>query len=248
MKYSQKMIEMRLESLLKRSLVYNLKELELLPDMEKVLVISPHFDDDVLSCYAAMSLHIRNNHKVDILYITDGSASEKDGCNSGSLCELRRKEAINAVMKLNKNINIYFLDEPDGTFYPNNKSISSVKEILGDGKYTTIYSPHWQDGHKDHRMTSRLLKQVLSGLDLSPRILLYEFWVPLQNPNCYVKLDNEVASGKWEAIECHKSQMAYLNYKRLAQIINEFRGMQLKLPSCEVFKKISKEEFINQCI
>lgn len=246
MKYSQQMIEMRLEALLKRTEVNSPEELQMLSVKENVLVISPHFDDDVLSCYAAMTYHVKYGHKVDVLYVTDGSACEKDGCIGDNICEVRRKEAKDAILSLSEDIEMYFLDQPDGTFIPDDKSVSRLKEILMMGKYTTIYSPHWQDGHKDHRMTAKLLNLALSDLDLSPQILIYEFWMPLQDPDLYVKLDPEIAYNKWKAIECHKSQMSYLNYKRLAQMINEVRGKQLNLSCCEVFKKLSKEEFLEK--
>lgn len=242
---TQKMVEFRLDSLLKRTKVKEMKELLIEDGFKRVLVLSPHFDDDVISCFGAISAHVSKNHKVDIIYITDGSASEDSGLSREELILLRKNETRNALEIISSKIDVYFLDEVDGEFQPAAAIIEYLGKFIVENKYDVIYCPHMKDGHRDHRMTALLLKLVLEKVSISPIIIFYEFWLPLDNPNCFVPI-NELEAKKRQAILCHESQIKYLDYAKLAYMVNSYRGKQIGAESCEVYEAMLKEEFLEK--
>lgn len=242
---TQKMVEFRLDSLLKRTKVEEMKELLIEDDFKRVLVLSPHFDDDVISCFGAINAHVNKNHKVDIIYITDGSASEESGFSKEDLMQLRIKEARNALEIISCKIGVYYLNKVDGEFKPDDAVVEYMGKLIMENKYDVIYCPHMKDGHRDHRMTALLLKMVLEKVSICPMILFYEFWLPLDNPNCYIPI-NELEEKKRQAILCHESQIKYLDYAKLADMVNLYRGKQIGVESCEVYESMLKEEFLEK--
>ena len=63
------------------------------PEGQRVLVIAPHPDDDVIGCGGTIRLHRRLGHSVFILYLSDGERGIKN-MNPIKTAELRRVEAV----------------------------------------------------------------------------------------------------------------------------------------------------------
>ena len=55
----------------------------------KVLVLSPHPDDEAIGMGGALSMHLENKDPVTVLYMTNGKGA---GVSNGELIDIRRKE------------------------------------------------------------------------------------------------------------------------------------------------------------
>jgi len=51
---------------------------QLLANTQRVVVVSPHPDDEVLACGGLLALHARRGGEVMVVAVTDGEASHRD--------------------------------------------------------------------------------------------------------------------------------------------------------------------------
>lgn len=103
---------------------------------EKILVIAPHPDDEILCCAQTLREKIKDGAQVSIVYLTDGDAFRRGHFfDSLRYADTRRDESKNAAQKLGlKKSNLYFLGFPDGHL-----SDLNTKELISafSGKRTT---------------------------------------------------------------------------------------------------------------
>jgi len=130
---------------------------------QKILILAPHQDDEVLGCGCLIRKSLQKGSQVKCIYITDGSQSFSDKLSSKGLVEARMEEAI----KLAKHIGMeepIFLGCPDSTLSPNDKNaINDIVKVIEEFKPDAIFIPYFLDGHRDHTATSGL---YLSSIDL----------------------------------------------------------------------------------
>lgn len=225
----------RLNKLLEKTCVENIKPANFIAN-SKVLIIAPHFDDEVLSCYGAIKKHIEHNAEIDIVYITDGSASKNSGLVPYDLWQLRKKEAAKSLEKFRENISVIYMDLKDGHFNIDSDEIDFLISILLKKTYSYIYCPHSSDTHNDHKEAYRLVMNTIEHINYNIIIRYYEFWNPLKKPNIYIDISDEW-DGKIEAMKAHKSQLLDLNYIDLLTEIDSVRGGQVGCKYAEMFKE-----------
>lgn len=105
------------------------RNLEILKN-DRVLIVAPHPDDEILACAGVIQKCILNKSSVYVLYITDGENNKLSLLYSKNLLkpstsnrfvllgEIRKQESANACKILNlKKENLIFLDYPDGGIY-----------------------------------------------------------------------------------------------------------------------------------
>jgi hypothetical protein len=66
----------------------------------KVLVLSPHPDDDVIGCGGALLRHREGGHHVVLIEVSDGSASRSGGLLPDAMARQRAREATEAAHEL----------------------------------------------------------------------------------------------------------------------------------------------------
>ena len=153
-------VKVRLQSLLSKTSISSAKEPDFI-SKSKVLILSPHYDDDVLCCFGAMMKHVQQGSQIHILYITDGSASQNSGLDSDELCKIRKKEAENALFMYFPTVLPMYYNKKDSEFISSEEDIFRFSELLEKEKYNYIYCPSIIDTHSDHKQTYNLLKQTL---------------------------------------------------------------------------------------
>lgn len=235
-------VKIRLQSLLNKTAISTLTEATF-SQGGNVLILSPHYDDDVISCFGAMTKHYEQGAHLDILYLTDGTTSKDSGLTKEELHKIRKVEAANAVNTFFKDVNLEHFNHEDGHFAMTLEDVTRLSKLLQEKQYDYIYCPSITDTHEDHKETYKLLRQALLESGLKCTIRLYEFWYPLKKPNVYVDFA-DCEEKKWESIACHQSQMKYLNYVELAQTVNAHRGLQAERKWCEVYEEMSSSKLI----
>lgn len=157
------------------------------PPGNKVMVISPHPDDDVIGCGGTLSKHVDLGHRIKVIYVTEGSR----GGSQSNLKEIREIEAINALSSIGVN-NCAFLSHKDGEIHIDNDAIEQLIILLKDFNPDTIYTPHVRDNQPDHIMTNILLREALTKIELpSINIIGYEVWSPLE-PTILVNISDYI--------------------------------------------------------
>jgi LmbE family N-acetylglucosaminyl deacetylase len=116
---------------------------------------------------------------------------------------------------------------------------TAVAEVLTGEHPQLIYVPHPREWHPDHKAAGEILKQSLDMCAVSvPEIRGYEVWTPLSEYAVVVDI-TAVMPRKLQAIRCHVSQLADLDYAHAAQSLNAYRGViAARAPFAEVFERL----------
>ena len=221
---------------------------------KKILVFSPHPDDDVIGCGGSIALHAQRGREVEVVYVTSGDAgSLKHGPKE--LSRIREKEARQAAAVLGVK-RVDFLRMQDGYVEANAASIRTVVRLIRERQPDAVYIPHERDGHRDHRRTHEFVKEAVfrafgpwfRDCGKTPwavrAVLCYEVWTPLEEFS-YVEDITGVMKAKMEALGRHASQIGPVSYADGVEGLNRFRGVMTgKGQYCECFKVLHTEGVI----
>ena len=207
--------------------------------MSRVLVISPHPDDESIGCGGTVRKHVEANDQVRVVFLTSGEKGGH-GRSEHETARLREHEAGTAADILGIR-EIEFFRLPDGAVRATRSAVLRLRESLTAWKPKVIYLPHGGEMHADHRAAVRLLKQALRGINgYEPRILAYEIWTPLQQLGEIVDITPFVRV-KRAAIRAYRSQCAVMDFAAAALGLNRYRGEMHSWPEgdyAEVFSEL----------
>lgn len=120
-------------------------------NMNKILVVAVHPDDETLMCGGALLKHKNNGDEIYWLIITN--ISEKHGWKEDVV--RKRQQEISKVSKMygfDKTFKLNFpttkLDE-----IPINNIVSSISDVFNEVKPNIVYLPNRSDVHTDHQIT-----------------------------------------------------------------------------------------------
>ena len=196
------------------------------PEGQRVLVIAPHPDDEVIGCGGTVRLHRQLGHTVSILYLTDGERGIKN-MNPIKCAELRRVEAVRSAGHLDvPEENLHHLHLRDGDLINQSGTNYDFRDILQRADPDIIYLPSFIETHRDHYAANILLK---NNLVKSATICAYEVWTPLI-PNRLVNISN-VVEAKKNALMEHASQLKELDYLDAAMSLNRYRAAMYRKSS-----------------
>lgn len=181
------------------------------PSSGRVLVLSPHPDDEIFGCGGALAKHSQQKDRVKIIYLTGRGE--------------RKKEAKVATQILGID-DLIFLGFEDGNLSAGREEIAAVKKIINNFKPDLIYAPFWLDPHPDHRATTEILNNILTRINFKGEIWSYEIWQPLMT-NRIIKID-AVFAQKVLAIKAYKSQLQERGYLRAIKGLNSYRAGMFK--------------------
>lgn len=188
---------------------------------ERLLVLAPHPDDEVIACGGLIALHLRERRPVRIVVATDGAQA--------GTAETRAEETIRGVSRLGNGTEIEFLGYPD-------RSLSDdvgerLREQLLAFRPDLILVPSPVEIHPDHLALSRAFcglvqRDAALFAELAvAKIAFFEVSSTLR-PNALVDI-SEVAEAKYAAIAEHASQLAIRDYTSYARGLNAYRAMTL---------------------
>jgi len=188
---------------------------------ERLLVLAPHPDDEVIGCGGLVAQHLRENRLVRIVVATDGA-------EAGSNPADREDESRRGVALLG-DAPIDFLRFPDRRL--DDAVAPCLREILLDFRPDLIAVPSPIEIHPDHVALSRAFCELVQRdetlfADLAvAKVAFYEVSQPIR-PNAIVDI-SDVAQAKYAAIAEHRSQTALRDYTAFARGLNAYRAMTL---------------------
>ena len=185
----------------------------------KVLVVSPHPDDEAIGCGGAIRAHVELGDEVHVLHLTSGELGVPGG---EATSEVREAEAEAASQILGTS-SVTFWREPDGNLRVTELSVRRLRDFLIEMKPDRIYVTHFADAHTDHAAAAQL---VLGAVKLAPgaQVLMYEVWTPLQRYDVVVDIAR-IISYKRSAIRAHESQDRRNSFSEAALALAHFRGL-----------------------
>lgn len=202
--------------------------------MSRVLVISPHPDDEAIGCGGTIRKHVVEGDRVDIVFLTSGEAG-----GHGTLPELtakiREAEARSSASILGVE-SVEFWRLCDGAIAPTDLLVARMAALIS--MVDRVYVPHSAEQHADHQAAWLLaLKAVdTNGQDRS-KLRGYEVWTPIQNILELVDI-SPYLDVKLEAIRAHASQCSVMRFDEAIQGLARYRGEMHSWPGgdyAEVF-------------
>ena len=180
------------------------------PDANRVLVLAPHPDDDVIGCGGTLCKHVQAEDDVMVAYMTDGSRGNIDLRESLNLVAKRKDEAQKAaaVLGIKKLKFLGFQDQKLEYFVADCANV--IADILLDYGPDLVYLPFPLDYNRDHLATARIAVQAFVELDYLCSVFAYEIAPPIL-PNRIVDITKQVEL-KRRAVMCHGSQMGHNDY------------------------------------
>jgi LmbE family N-acetylglucosaminyl deacetylase/glycosyltransferase involved in cell wall biosynthesis len=190
---------------------------------ERLLVLAPHPDDEVIGCGGLVALHLREHRPVRIVVVTDGAEAGDR--------QVREEESRKAVGAIGP-AEIEFLRFADRQV---DRQLSSLQDrilpIIEAFKPDLIAVPSPVEIHPDHLAVSRAFcdlvqkhEQLFADRAIA-RVAFYEVSAPIR-PNTLVDISS-VADAKYTAIDAHASQLALRPYRAYAEGLNAYRSMTL---------------------
>jgi LmbE family N-acetylglucosaminyl deacetylase/glycosyltransferase involved in cell wall biosynthesis len=190
---------------------------------ERLLVLAPHPDDEVIGCGGLIALHAREGRPVHVVIVTDGAEAGD--------ATVRREESRRGLAIVG-NATFDFLDYADRKLDQHLDELQQkLRAAIAAFNPDLIAVPSPVEIHPDHLAVARAFCDLVqSDATLfadraAARVAFYEVSAPIR-PNTLVDI-TEVAAKKYEAIAAHQSQLAQRQYSRYAEGLNAYRSMTL---------------------
>jgi len=191
--------------------------------MAKVLVFSPHPDDDIIGCGGTIAKHKKICDEIGVVYLTSGGLTDNSHEREG--------EATRAAKFLGVD-SLKFLRWKDHEVAKTPKNFETIIDIVSEFNPGLIYCPTKDDQHIDHKATFDLVTRATNL-----PTCLYEVYPGMQQIEAEDYEDiTEFIDQKIVALKVFKSQKcdlaeAYYNHAK-------FRGIMSGAGRfCEVLKK-----------
>ena len=216
---------------------------------KKILILSPHADDEILGCGGIISRYSSSGHSVYVLILTNP--------NEGAP-EIYSKKDVNIIREEAKKANdligtkkVFFENLPalNLKFYPTYKISNIIEKYISKINPDTVFIPSTNDIHDDHKIIFLAAKVALRANKKNSikKVLSYEVLSETEwnennktfSPNYFVKLNKSDINNKIRAFLKYKSQVKKLPHPRSKQIIlslSKVRGSQAFMHYAEAFK------------
>jgi len=209
----------------------------------RTLVLSPHYDDEVIGAGGAVLTQIERGHRVRVVYLTDGRMGMPSIPDKALVEETRRAESHQALEILGVR-EVYHLSEPETMLRPGKALVQKLIPVVRGFAPEVVLVPWFFDNHVDHVEANRVLLSIVSELDKSTVILGYEVWTPLI-PNLYLDI-TRFASKKRKALMCFASQLEQVDYIRTTMALGKRRALESDSGGyAEAFLCMRIEEYID---
>ncbi|HEX6641817.1 MAG TPA: PIG-L family deacetylase [Thermoanaerobaculia bacterium] len=188
---------------------------------ERLLVLAPHPDDEVIGCGGLIAQHLQEHRAVRIVIATDGA-------EAGDVA-VREAESRRGIAALGT-AEVVFLGFRDRSLGDDAGAV--LREQLLEFRPDLVLVPSPLEIHPDHIALSRVFCETVQRdealfADLAvTRVAFYEVSAPLPRPNALVDI-TAVAETKYAAIAEHASQLAMQDYVGYARGLNAYRAMTL---------------------
>lgn len=214
------------------------------PSGESIVVLSPHFDDDIIGCGGTLYKHVLSREKVSVIYLTDGREGDPSMSDKNAVEKLRKNEAKDAT-KIIGVTDIIFLDQPETRLRTTHALLKQLRDILFELKPDLLYIPSFLENNIDHLEANRILLNLSKKSAFDMTVAAYEVWTPFV-PNFIVDITS-VMPVKEKALMQYKTQLRQVDYAGTTLALNRYRSaLNMKgIGYAEAFFITSWREYIN---
>lgn len=188
---------------------------DLLARHNRLVVVSPHPDDEVLMCSGLLVEQSLRKGAIAIVSVTDGEACFGADTGRTNIGAERREESDQGLIALGASAAVtHHLGLPDGGVVQHERAAA---EHLGDLLVAgdLVVSTWRLDGHPDHDATGRASAKACTrrGATLLEAPVWMWHWARPGHPAIdfqkltAMPLSTNARERKWQALQCHQSQL-----------------------------------------
>ena len=215
----------------------------------RIIVVAPHPDDEILGCGGAILRHIHEGDDVAWLIVT----KPPEDIHWSKEFLLQRKKNIIDVAEMVNFSEVFELNFPATKLdiIPKGEIISEISKIFEEFKPNQIYSPHRGDAHSDHKIVFDAVNACSKWFRYPyvKKILSYE--TPSETefnykddnlffPNTYVDISKYLEK-KLEIMSIYESEISDFPFPRSIETVKalaRWRGSNAGYDAAEAFKLI----------
>ncbi len=215
----------------------------LAPRGARIIVVSPHPDDEVLACGGAVAMLARAGHEIVVVGVTDGEGSHRGSAKwtPRLLAQRRGEERAHGLRELGLDAPALTLGIADGGVTADEATLA--QRLRGIARRGDVLITTWRfDGHPDHEAAGRAASTVAAELGCRCWEAPVWMWhwarpadplVPWQRL-WRLALDVEARERKRHAIAAHASQVETTPGEQRAAVVPAWALARLLRPF-EVF-------------
>jgi len=175
---------------------------------QRVLVMAPHPDDEIIGPGGCLAHHVEAGSEVTVAYLTDGGGIHGD---REALVECRRREAeaVGRMMGFQQ----VFWSYPDTRLDPK-LAEADLRRLLDRLRPDSIFLTSCFERHVDHYAANALLARALEDSDSAATIWAFEVWDSLPSPSCVVDISRHLER-KLEAMSTYETPLRYTDFAQL---------------------------------
>jgi LmbE family N-acetylglucosaminyl deacetylase len=211
----------------------------------RVLVISPHPDDEVIGAGGTIARHVANGDEASLCIVTQGYSPPWP---EGIVETARRQvEAAGKVLGIKQT---FFLGFPTVKLntVPNTELTNALQKVVDETRPEVVYTSSCSDVNQDHRIVFETTLVATRPLPGSPvrRLLCYESGPTARYghspfvPNVFVDIGAFLVK-KLEAMKCYETELRDPPHPRsLAglELVARERGLSVGLEAAECFQLV----------
>jgi LmbE family N-acetylglucosaminyl deacetylase len=216
---------------------------------KKILILSPHADDEILGCGGFISKYSNKNYDINVLILTNANKGAPEIYTSKKIEQIRREAKIANKLVGTKNLFFENLPALNLNNYPIYKISNIIDKYILDINPEIILIPSLNDIHDDHKIifkASKIAMRINKESNLK-KILSYEVLSETEwneneksfNQNYFVSLKKIDINNKVKAFLKYKSQVKKFPHPRSKESImnlSRVRGSQVFMQYAEAFK------------
>ncbi len=216
---------------------------------KKILILSPHADDEILGCGGFISKYSNKNYQINVLILTNANKGAPELYSPEEIKKIRNEaKQANKLIGTKK---LYFENLPALNLvnYPIYKITNIINKYMKSINPEIILIPSGNDIHDDHKIIFKAAKVSMRPNKKSnlKKILTYEVLSETEwnengksfNPNYYISLNKLDINNKVKAFLKYKSQVKKFPHPRSKEAIinlSKVRGSQVFMKYAEAFK------------
>lgn len=197
------------------------------PVAHKILVISPHPDDESIGAGGLLWAH-RDVSEIHFIVLCKGEKGgrlegpyENTGQYKLKLAAARKDEFYKTSSAL-KARSCHFFDFPDGEIPCSQNEADKLRDLVKKIDPDIVFLPWLFDDWPDHRRANALY--ALGCADLEYMVFAYEVWTMLE-PNAIFDISGHI-DGKRSLIKNYESQLRIIDYLSYCEGLSKVRAFQ----------------------
>lgn len=216
---------------------------------KKVLILSPHADDEILGCGGFISKYSKKGHVINVLILTNANIGAPEKYSEKEISKIRAESRKANHLIGTKNLFFENLPALNLNQYPMYKISDTINEYIANIKPEIILIPSYNDINEDHKIIFKAAKVAtrMNKKNNLKKILSYEVLSETEwneneksfSPNYFLDLSKSEINQKIKSFLKYKSQVKKFPHPRSKEgilYLSRVRGSQVFMKYAEAFK------------